>query len=210
MHFVDGKKSPFCTEKWQFLYNAPFRISLKCCDAMKKRPVHRYEKETGRKPILATMAFESRLRESAWLRSGCNAFDSERPRSTPITFWTEQDVLHYLKNNKIPYCSVYGDIRLKKQDADEIDGQIHWQDVIGNYGETDILETSGAKRTGCIFCMFGCHLDKEPNRFQRLKQTHPRQYEYCIGGGEEIDGVWQPNSKGLGLGKVLDFIGVKY
>ena len=59
--------------------------------------------------------------------------------------------------------------------------------------------------------MFGCHLEKEPNRFQRLKETHPRQYEYCIGGGEyDESGIWQPSKQGLGLGKVLDYIGVKY
>jgi hypothetical protein len=58
--------------------------------------------------------------------------------------------------------------------------------------------------------MFGCHLEKEPNRFQRLKETHPRQYKYCIGGGEMVDGKWQPSKDGLGLGKVLDYIGVDY
>ena len=31
------------------------------------------------------------------------------------------------------------------------------------------------------------------------------------GGGEyNEDGKWQPNKEGLGLGKVLDYIGVKY
>ena len=58
--------------------------------------------------------------------------------------------------------------------------------------------------------MFGCHLEKEPNRFQRLKETHPNQYRFCIGGGEMVDGKWQPNKEGLGLGKVLDYIGVNY
>jgi hypothetical protein len=58
--------------------------------------------------------------------------------------------------------------------------------------------------------MFGCHLEQSPNRFERLKETHPRQYDYCINGGEEVNGNWQPNKKGLGLGKVLDYIGVKY
>jgi hypothetical protein len=43
-----------------------------------------------------------------------------------------------------------------------------------------------------------------------LKETHPRQYEYCIGGGEMVDGKWQPSKEGLGLGYVLDYIGVKY
>ena len=38
----------------------------------------------------------------------------------------------------------------------------------------------GEARTGCMFCMFGVHLEKEPNRFQRRKKSHPKQWEYCI------------------------------
>ena len=63
------------------------------------------------------------------------------------------------------------------------------------------LETTGCKRTGCMFCMFGCHLEKEPNRFQRMKETHPRQYEYCMRPVEE---------KGLGLDEVLTYLGVEH
>ncbi|ETR69775.1 MAG: hypothetical protein OMM_03702 [Candidatus Magnetoglobus multicellularis str. Araruama] len=54
----------------------------------------------------------------------------------------------------------------------------------------------GYERTGCMFCMFGVQYDDEPNRFQRMRQTHPRQHNYCI--------------NKLGCGKVLDFIGVNY
>lgn len=73
---------------------------------------------------------------------------------------------------------------------------------IENFG-TEPLCTTGCDRTGCIFCAFGAHLDKEP-RFERLKQTHPRQYEYCIGGGEyDENGVWKPNKQGLGMGHVF-------
>ena len=175
---------------------------------MKKRPAHSYENETGRKPILAVMAEESRQRASNWKVNGCNAFSLKRPQSMPMAFWTEQDVLHYIKNKNVPYCSVYGDIRVKPQTEEDKD-QITFAEYMDNYdGET--LETTGAKRTGCMFCMFGCHREKEPNRFQRMKETHPRQYEYCIGGGEFVDGVWQPNKQGLGLGYVLDYINVKY
>ena len=93
---------------------------------------------------------------------------------------------------------------------DVFEGQINVIDFLGCYEPQDKLKTTGCNRTGCIFCMFGCHLEKEPNRFQRLKETHPRQYEYCIGGGAMVDGKWQPTKEGLGLGKVLDYIGVKY
>ena len=127
----------------------------------------------------------------------------------PLSFWTEQDILHYIKKYDVPYCSVYGDIVIDLQD-DALDNQINIIDYLGDYEPTDKLKTTGCNRTGCIFCMFGCHLEKEPNRFQRLKETHPRQYEYCIGGGEMVDGKWQPNKQGLGLGYVLDYIGVKY
>jgi len=54
----------------------------------------------------------------------------------------------------------------------------------------------GYDHTGCMFCMFGVHLEKGLNRFQRMKQTHPKQYDYCI--------------NKLGCGKVLDYIGVGY
>lgn len=38
----------------------------------------------------------------------------------------------------------------------------------------------GYERTGCMFCMFGSHMEKEPNRFQQMAVTHPKQYDYCI------------------------------
>ena len=186
----NGKYSSYNIPKWKFLLDAPYDISHKCCDVMKKRPAKTYEKTTGRKAIIGTLASESTLRKTQWIKYGCNAFETKRPTSQPLSFWTEQDILHYIKQFDVPYCSVYGNIV-----PDD---------------EGTLLKTTGCDRTGCIFCMFGCHLEKEPNRFQRLKETHPRQYEYCIGGGEYVDGKWQPSKEGLGLGKVLDYINVKY
>lgn len=171
-----------------FALNSGIPASDECCSIMKKRPAKAYAKATGRKRIVGILATESKLREMQWVKYGCNAFDTKEPSSQPMSFWTEEDVLNYLKFYNVPYCTVYGDIV-----------------------ETDKgMQTTGCDRTGCIFCMFGCHLEKEPNRFQRLKQTHPRQYDYCINGGEMVDGKWQPNKEGLGLGHVLDYIGVKY
>jgi hypothetical protein len=43
-----------------------------------------------------------------------------------------------------------------------------------------------------------------------LAETNPKIYDYCIHGGAEVDGIWQPDKNGLGLGKVLDYIGVNY
>ncbi len=197
------------SEKWKFLVDAPIPISEKCCDVMKKSPAKKYERKTGRKPIIGTMASESRLRYQKWIQHGCNAFEKKAPSSQPLSFWTNQDILHYLKQYNVPYCSVYGDIQVKPQ-AEALEGQLDLIDYLGEYEAEDTLITTGCDRTGCIFCMFGCHLEEEPNRFQRLKETHPRQYDYCIGGGEMLDGKWQPNKEGLGCGKVLEYIGVKY
>lgn len=209
----DGMLSEYNCPKWGFLLDAPFEVSDKCCAVMKKHPLDKYAKETGRKGIIGTMAAESRFRRQSWIRYGCNMFDSPTKQlSRPLSFWTTQDILHYIKKYDVPYCSVYGDIQIKRTvDNDRIfEGQMNLIDYLGCYEPEDTLETTGCDRTGCIFCMFGCHLEKEPNRFQRLKQTHPRQYDYCIKGGEMVNGMWQPSKEGLGLGKVLDYIGVKY
>ncbi len=106
----NGTPSEFNCKKWCFLLDAPFNISARCCDIMKKRPMTKYSKETGRMPIIATMANESRSRRSHWLQSGCNAFSAKKPSSRPMLFWTEDDVLEYLDTYQIPYASVYGDI----------------------------------------------------------------------------------------------------
>ena len=167
------------SKKWQFMINAPFLISDKCCDVMKKKPAKIYERETSKHPIIGTMASESEQRRSNWLLYGCNAFGKTRPTSNPMSFWTEQDVLQYIKIFNIPIASVYGDI----------------------VKENGKLKTTGCDRTGCMFCMYGCHLEKEPNRFQRMKETHPKIYEYCMRDWE---------TGGLGLKRVLDYyIGVK-
>lgn len=167
-------------QKWKFILDAPFRISHKCCDIMKKHPAKKYEKETGRKAIIATMTSESNARKTAWLKHGCNAFNSARPISQPMSFWTEQDVLSYLSIFNIPFAPVYGEIIKDKN------GKLH---------------TTKCDRTGCVFCGFGCQKEKEPNRFQRLKQTHTKLWDYCMR-------PW--NEGGLGMKDVLDYINIKY
>ena len=52
----NGNYSQFNQERYKFFLEAPFEISDLCCDIMKKKPAHEYEKETGRKPIVATEA----------------------------------------------------------------------------------------------------------------------------------------------------------
>ena len=166
--------------KYKFFLKAPFEISNVCCSVMKKTPIHKYSKETGRYGITAQMASESRLRTTQWLKNGCNGFDMKNPVSNPMSFWTDQDVLLYIKTYNLPICSVYGDVVVDSDKEGQLEGQLRIDDVI-DCSLQDMkekpLKTTGCSRTGCMLCGFGCHLEKSPNRFEQLKKTHPGMYK---------------------------------
>ena len=42
------------------------------------------------------------------------------------------------------------------------------------------LYEMGYSRNGCMYCGFGVHLEKGLNRYQKLAETHPDQYQYFI------------------------------
>jgi 3'-phosphoadenosine 5'-phosphosulfate sulfotransferase (PAPS reductase)/FAD synthetase len=168
-----GNYSQFNQEKYKFFLDAPFEISDLCCDIMKKKPAHDYEKKTGRKPIIATMASESVMRTQKWLQDGCNAFNVKRPHSNPMSFWTEQDVLLYIKENNLPICSVYGEVVTDYEAMGQCENQMSFADFGIFDKERPLLKTTGCQRTGCVLCGSGCHLEKE-SRFLRLKETHPK------------------------------------
>lgn len=202
-------RSMFSQEKYKFFLNAPFEISNKCCNIMKKNPSHTYMRETGRKPITAQMASESRLRTQKWLQNGCNAFDSKNPISNPMSFWTEQDVLAYIKENDIEIAHVYGDIVVDYGKMGQVDNQISLADLGLLELERPILKTTGCSRTGCMFCGYGCHLEKNPNRFERMAITHPKQLDYVMRGGAfDDDGLWKPDNRGMGYWFVIEWINV--
>lgn len=174
----DGTKSRYNCEKYKFLLDAPFDVHDHCCSVMKKAPIKTYEKNTGRKAFLGQLAEESQKRTQGWLKTGCNAFDSKRPQSNPMAFWTEQDVLNYIRMNQIKIASVYGDIEIDYEALEQAKGQLTINDVLG-LPETFPLKTTGCTRTGCMFCGFGCHLNND-QRFVRMKETHPKQYDYIM------------------------------
>lgn len=228
----NGERSKYSCERYKFFIDCPYEISSECCKVMKKAPAHSYAKSTGRKPMTAQMATESRLRTQQWLKNGCNGFDMKSPISNPMSFWTEQDVLTYIRlygdgmvrrreeqsdeymrygdryvSRKTgatmqsaeigrPICSVYGEIVTE----DEEHGQMTLADVtdlgIFDFGRP-LLKTTGCERTGCMFCGYGCHLEKSPGRFERMKITHPKQYEYIMK-------PWDDG--GLGFKEIIDWI----
>jgi 3'-phosphoadenosine 5'-phosphosulfate sulfotransferase (PAPS reductase)/FAD synthetase len=145
--------------KHRYLINAPFKISNKCCDYLKKYPMADYEKLTGKKAIIGTQAEESKMRESAYLQTGCNNFKGGK--SNPLGFWRSQDILEYIYKYNIEIASIYGEVKIDK------DGKYY---------------TTGEQRTGCCMCLFGCGLWKtdEENRVLRLEKTHPKLHNHMI------------------------------
>lgn len=212
--------------KWELLaHEANFKIGHRCCQTMKKDPFHKHFKETHLYPYLGTTADESLMRREQWIRNGCNAFNIKFPSSKPMSFWTEQDILAYIIRYGLEIASVYGEIVNVGDDGYNYSPI----DLFGEIGRN--LHCTGCQRTGCMFCGFGFHLEKGETRFQRLAKTHPRQYEYCIGGGKwsdnpsydpvapKYDGewknwnpkkIWTPSEKGLGMGKLFDMVNEIY
>lgn len=209
----------YCKKKWLPLArDTQFNISHYCCNVMKKEPLKRYQKEHDVYPIIGTLTVESQRREQTWLRQGCNAFEGNSKSSQPMSFWLEQDVLQYIKEKSLEICSVYGDIIETETDKDGYE----YETFMSGNGK---LKCSKEQRTGCIFCGFGVHNEKGETRFQRLAKTHPKQYEYCMRGGQWVDNpaydptapkmddfwenwnpkkIWVPSKEGLGMKKVFD------
>lgn len=174
---TEGRKMAGLPQKYRYLIDAPFKISGECCSHLKKQPFARYNKTHKEFAYVGIMAEESLLRQESYIRYSCNAFEQKNPQSRPLMFWTRQDILKYIQKYNIDYCkAVYGDIVTDKN--------------------TGLLKFTGADRTGCTFCMFGVHMEKYPNRFQRMEKENPALYDYCI--------------NKLGLGKVLEYCHIPY
>lgn len=194
----EGKYPNYDKSAYKYLLNAPFNISNQCCNVMKKQPIHSYK----RKPIIATMAEESRLRTSNWIINGCNAFEIKHPRSNPMSFWTENDILTYIHTYNLAIADAYGQVVVKGTE----NGQINIADVLGDYRDCQFV-TTGCKRTGCIFCGFGITQDKD--RFIRLSEQEPILCDYVMRGGAfDEDGVWKPTNDGLGYWFVIEWLNV--
>ena len=138
--------------KWLFLKDAPFEISHRCCDALKKEPARRYERETGRKVMTGEMSGESNLRATTKTTlHSCNAYDRKRPKSTPLNKWSESDIDQYVKENNVPLSKIY------------------------DMG----YERTGC--AWCAFGLFHPSvLRAGKSKFKLMKRTHPKIYAYSL------------------------------
>ena len=93
-------------KKWLKLIDAPFKVSEKCCDVMKKKPMKKYVKETGRKGIIGTMAGDSFMRQRVYRKYGCNSYEGACI-SRPLSTWLKKDILEYIEREGLAYSRIY-------------------------------------------------------------------------------------------------------
>lgn len=125
-------------------------ISDKCCDKLKKEPLRRKAKELGMQCVIL----------------GILASESYQREKA----WLEYgcNVFFKFKDNQCKPLSFWTD--------EDINEYIKKYNV-----KIPDLYHMGYTRNGCMFCGFGVHLENpESNRFQKLKETHPKQYAYFI------------------------------
>jgi len=144
------------SKKWKIILDSDIKVSDRCCYYLKNEPSNRYQKQTGEAPFVGVMATDGMTRKSNYLQHGCINFTKKVCH--PLGFWTEQDILMYIKKFDLDYCDAYGDII-------EVNG---------------LLKTTKADRTGCVGCGFGVHMEEEPNRFQRMEVSNPRLHNIIL------------------------------
>lgn len=151
----DGSKSAFkIAKKWHYLLDSDFLTTDRCCDILKKDPIHRFEAETGLKPINGVMSTESNQRKMRYLKNeGCISWKEGKEICSPLSLFTEDNIWECIDKFNIEICKIYYD--------QIIDGEL----------------VTGEKRTGCAWCLFGLHCETKGNtRIDRLKKREPNRY----------------------------------
>lgn len=163
---------------------APFKVSDRCCYYLKEKPCEDWAKANNSVPYLGLMASEGGRREKSLMMHGCNYFGKNTIRSAPFAIFSRQDILQLAIDLDVPVPEEYGKI---VRDAE------------------GTLRTTLAQRTGCTMCGFGIHMEKRPNRFDRLRESNPKEWEFWMRHVcRDEDGNW------YGWGRVLDYIGVEW
>jgi len=92
------------SKQYYHLLKAPFNITDRCCDLLKKNPMKPFNKEGM---FVGISAAESRMRMFAYGKTGC--INQSQKKAFPMAIWNKKDVWDFIKQNKISYCSVYDD-----------------------------------------------------------------------------------------------------
>lgn len=141
----NGRKAGTLSKKWKYLIEEPYMTSEMCCDILKKRPMHEYETKNNLYSIQGIMAGESKSRTELYIRSG--------------------------------KCNIFSDIKHKTK---SMPLSIWLEKDIWDYIKMRKLPIAeiyykGAKRTGCMFCGYGCQF-KNDNRLKLVYDLYPKMY----------------------------------
>lgn len=163
---------------------APFKVSDRCCYYLKEKPCSDWARDNNSVPYMGLMASEGGRREKSLKMHGCNYYGKTTTRSAPFAIFDRQDILQLALDLDVPVPAEYGEI------AKDHDGNLY---------------TTKAQRTGCTMCGFGIHVEQRPNRFDVLRETNPKEWEFWMKHVcRDESGNW------YGWGRVLDYIGIDW
>ena len=165
-------------------YGVPnFKVSSKCCYYLKEKPCDDWAKAHNSVPFLGLMASEGGRRAKSLMINGCNYWGKSTVRSCPFAIFEREELLRLALDLHVPVPEIYGEIT-------ERDGH---------------LITTGAQRTGCSMCGFGIQLEKRPHRFDKLKESNQKEWEFWM-----RNCCKDPDGTPYGWGRVLDYIGIEW
>lgn len=100
----DGSKTKSfkLPEKYKYLIDAPFDITYKCCDVLKKKPMQGLS-ENG--VFVGTTVNDSATRRGSYLKTGC--INQNKKMCMPLAIWNKDDIWDFIKDRKIQYCPIY-------------------------------------------------------------------------------------------------------
>ena len=136
-------------ERWMYLLNEPYQVSARCCFWLKHQPAYEYGKRTGRHPYIGLLASESRQRMFGYVQQGgCNMFKTSGKN----------------KPRSLP-LAIWND--------DDV-----WAYIRDRHLQLPDIYKHGAKRTGCMGCGFGAHLN--PTGIDTMRKLWPKWYDMVM------------------------------
>ena len=109
--------------------------------------------------MIGEQAVESRTREYAWLKTGCNyKLPDNSIKSKPLGAVSLNAVLYAIVYRNIPLSADYGKVQYCEK--------------------KNCFSCTKAQRTGCTLCGFGIKYD--PMRFVRLQETEPAKVAFAF------------------------------
>lgn len=93
-------------EAFRRLKSAGLKVTHKCCDELKKKPLAKWDKENGITGHFTGMrCSESRARRLMWIQVGAlyNSVSHRQWICNPLSFWTGEDIARYKEENRVSF-----------------------------------------------------------------------------------------------------------